>query len=77
MKNFFAAFVGLLMAGWLFLLIGGELGGILFCVAVAALIVALLAAVLVRQEALEQKLDALARDREAPAGPPPEAPAEQ
>ena len=75
MKNFFAVFFLLLIAGYAFLLLGGELGLVLFGVAVAAVVFAGLISLLGRLEDLEKKLDALTAAGAAPEGEstPPEA----
>lgn len=75
MKNFFAVFFLLLIAGYAFLLLGGELGLVLFGVAVAAVVIAGLISLLGKLEDLEKKLDALTAAGAAPAGEstPPEA----
>ena len=75
MKNFFAVFFLLLIAGYAFLLLGGELGLVLFGVAVAAVVIAGLISLLGKLEDLEKKLDALTAAGAAPEGEstPPEA----
>lgn len=75
MKNFFAVFFLLLIAGYAFLLLGGELGLVLFGVAVAAVVIAGLISLLGKLEDLEKKLDALTAAGAASAGEstPPEA----
>lgn len=75
MKNFFAVFFLLLIAGYAFLLLGGALGLALFGVAVAAVVIAGLISLLGKLEDLEKKLDALTAAGAAPEGEstPPEA----
>lgn len=75
MKNFFAVFFLLLIAGYAFLLLSGELGLVLFGVAVAAVVIAGLISLLGKLEDLEKKLDALTAAGAAPEGEstPPEA----
>lgn len=75
MKNFFAVFFLLLIAGYAFLILGGELGLVLFGVAVAAVVIAGLISLLGKLEDLEKKLDALTAAGAAPEGEstPPEA----
>ena len=75
MKLFGAVFFLLLIAGYAFLLLGGELGLVLFGVAVAAVVIAGLISLLGKLEDLEKKLDALTAAGAAPAGEstPPEA----
>lgn len=79
MKNFFAVFFLLLIAGYGFLLLGGELGLVLYAVAVAAVLIAGLISLLIRMEELDKKLDALTGTAaEKPGAPlesePPEGP---
>ena len=57
MKSFLAVFLVMLVVGYGFLLIGGELGFLLFWVAVAALILTLLGKLIGKVEDLEKRQD--------------------
>ena len=55
MGNYLAVFVVLLLVGYVFLFVGGELGLVLFAVAAVALLIAMLIS-------LSEKLDALHKE---------------